>query len=125
MEKKARKSQGRRERKEEKRAEVSHRRALEDRARELIRVLIFSPNGKRFEVRDVSLTSALLVEACGICMSIVSVVDRSLPKMGCKTCSAIYHSSCLLKVRQLVPSLVFSLTSFPRRFNTSHGSSCP
>ncbi|KAM0792628.1 hypothetical protein ACM66B_005288 [Microbotryomycetes sp. NB124-2] len=48
------------------------------------------------------------VEACAICYSTVHLVDRSLPKKQCKTCSNRFHAACLYKW-----------------FSTSHGSSCP
>ncbi|SDA06537.1 BZ3501_MvSof-1269-A2-R1_Chr4-2g06583 [Microbotryum saponariae] len=48
------------------------------------------------------------VEACAICYSSISVVDRSLPTKACKTCNNRFHAGCLYKW-----------------FSTSHGSSCP
>ncbi|KAH9806845.1 hypothetical protein DFH28DRAFT_1160381 [Melampsora americana] len=48
------------------------------------------------------------VEACAICYSIISVVDRSLPSKACRTCHNRFHPSCIFKW-----------------FATSHGSSCP
>ncbi|KAK4058560.1 hypothetical protein OIO90_000004 [Microbotryomycetes sp. JL221] len=45
------------------------------------------------------------VEACAICYSTVHLVDRSLPKKQCKTCSNRFHAACLYKW-----------------FSTSHGS---
>ncbi|KAG0141417.1 hypothetical protein CROQUDRAFT_292850 [Cronartium quercuum f. sp. fusiforme G11] len=48
------------------------------------------------------------VEACAICYSIISVVDRSLPTKACRTCHNRFHPSCIFKW-----------------FSTSHGSSCP
>ncbi|SAM05926.1 hypothetical protein [Absidia glauca] len=34
---------------------------------------------------------------CVICYSIISVVDRSLPKKQCRTCKNKFHASCLYK----------------------------
>ncbi|GAA5949321.1 hypothetical protein JCM10213_006714 [Rhodosporidiobolus nylandii] len=47
-------------------------------------------------------------EACAICYSTVSTIDRSLPTKSCKTCNNKFHAGCLYKW-----------------FQTSHGSTCP
>lgn len=38
------------------------------------------------------------VEACSICYSSISVVDRSLPSKACRTCNNRFHSGCLHRV---------------------------
>ena len=48
------------------------------------------------------------VDECPICYSVIHPVDRSLPKMACRTCKYKFHSACLYKW-----------------FNTSHKSVCP
>lgn len=48
------------------------------------------------------------VEACAICYSIISVLDRTLPTKRCRTCKNLFHAGCLYKW-----------------FSTSSGSTCP
>ena len=48
------------------------------------------------------------VEERPICYSVIQTVDRTLPKITCRTCKQRYHSRCLYTW-----------------FNTSHKSSCP
>jgi hypothetical protein len=48
------------------------------------------------------------VEACAICYSIISVLDRTLPSKTCKQCKNRFHAGCLYKW-----------------FSTSSGSTCP
>ncbi|KAI5475113.1 ubiquitin-protein ligase E3 [Pseudohyphozyma bogoriensis] len=38
------------------------------------------------------------VEACAICYSVISVVDRSLPTKACRTCNNRFHAGCLFKM---------------------------
>ncbi|GAA5970378.1 hypothetical protein JCM11641_001687 [Rhodosporidiobolus odoratus] len=38
-------------------------------------------------------------EACAICYSTVSTIDRSLPTKSCKTCQNTFHAGCLYKAR--------------------------
>ena len=72
------------------------------------------------------------VEACAICYSVISVVDRSLPTKACRTCNNRFHAGCLFKVSRVDPSpndLLSDADCFPflrlQWFSTSHGSSCP
>ena len=37
------------------------------------------------------------VEECLICYNVIQDVGGQLPKLGCKTCSKRYHTSCLFK----------------------------
>lgn len=39
------------------------------------------------------------VEACAICYSVISVVDRTLPTKACRVCNNKFHPGCLYKVR--------------------------
>eukprot|EP00514_Thraustochytrium_sp_LLF1b_P007910 CAMPEP_0184535852 /NCGR_PEP_ID=MMETSP0198_2-20121128/16112_1 /TAXON_ID=1112570 /ORGANISM="Thraustochytrium sp., Strain LLF1b" /LENGTH=1658 /DNA_ID=CAMNT_0026928925 /DNA_START=62 /DNA_END=5037 /DNA_ORIENTATION=- len=48
------------------------------------------------------------MEPCPICYAVAHAVDRSLPKLRCKTCKNCFHSMCLVKW-----------------FKTSHKNDCP
>lgn len=37
------------------------------------------------------------IEDCAICYAVISSVDRSTPMKKCRTCSNIFHGSCLFK----------------------------